>query len=134
MVAVAQLSPARRVPPASDRHLEVVRSTPVPHQQPGAVAPSTFRRRRAVAAGAVATVLFVLSLLARGVLGGPSAAPGRPVTGQAVYVVQPGDTFWDIARTFRPDDDPRPVVARLVAAHGVAVLVVGERIRSPDRA
>jgi len=130
VVAVVQLSPS---PPAPDRHLVVVRSTPVPCRTSATVSRSTFRRRRVVALAVVASVLLLLSLAVRGVLGGPSAAPESRSAG-AVYVVQPGDTFWDIARTLRPDEDPRPVVARLVAAHRSPALIVGERIPIPDRA
>jgi len=126
MVAVAHLTPSPDALLSPDRHLVVVRSTPVPYRAAAAVPPSTFRRRRVVAALMVASVLLVLSLAVPGVLG--AGASG------AVYVVQPGDTFWDIARSIRPDEDPRPVVARLVAAHGGAVLMVGERIPDPDRA
>ena len=69
-----------------------------------------------------------------GALGGGSlTAPERPlpvVAGQ-VYEVQPGDTFWAIARSLDPDGDPRPLVDRLVAEHGGPVLVAGEQIRLP---
>jgi len=134
MVAVAHLTPSPDALLSPDRHLVVVRSTPVPYRAAAAVPPSTFRRRRVVAALMVASVLLVLSLAVRGVLGGPLPAPQGAGASGAVYVVQPGDTFWDIARSIRPDEDPRPVVARLVAAHGGAVLMVGERIPDPDRA
>jgi hypothetical protein len=69
-----------------------------------------------------------------GALGGGSlTAPERPlpvVAGQ-VYEVQPGDTFWAIARSLDPDGDPRILVDRLVADNGGPVLVVGEQIRLP---
>ncbi len=58
------------------------------------------------------------------------ATPGVEATG-AVYVVQPGDTFWAIARRLQPGEDPRPLVARLVAAHRSAALVAGERLALP---
>lgn len=103
---------------------------------------STYRRRRVVAAGlVVALVLIVLSAL--GTLGGgPRSASERPnLVGQGAggqsgvagsyYVVQPGDTFWSIARTVRPDADPRPLVDKMVAAHRGTTLHVGERIPLP---
>jgi hypothetical protein len=106
------------------------------------VAASTYRRRRAVAAGLLAAfVLVVLSAL--GTLGGgPRSASERPsVAGPSAasqgrltasyYVVQPGDTFWSIARRVRPDADPRPLVDKMVAAHHGATLHVGERIPLP---
>jgi hypothetical protein len=92
--------------------------------------PRTFWPRRLA-------VLFVALLLVAGAglvlraAGGslthePPAAPANtPVTGD--YTVEPGDTFWSIARRMQPDGDVRPLVDRLVAAHGSA-LVVGEVI------
>lgn len=99
------------------------------------VSPLTYRRRRAAAAGIlVALVLAVQSLL--GVGGGDSSGVSLqpiPTEALAAYVVQPGDTFWSIAVRLEPDGDPRPLVDRLVAEHGSAALVVGERIALPER-
>jgi hypothetical protein len=82
-----------------------------------------------------ATVLAAVVLAVGGLLasfgGGPLTASERPGAPAAVYVVQPGDTFWDIARRLDPAGDPRPLVARLVAAHGSPVLVPGERLALP---
>ena len=100
------------------------------------LSPSTYRRRRALVAGAV-VALTALATLVLGALGGGSlTAPERPLPVGAgrVYVVQPGDTFWSIARQVEPEGDLRPVVDRLVAEHGGATLVVGEPIRLPLRA
>lgn len=97
------------------------------------VSPSTYRRRQALAAGAVAALAAVASVMLGSLGGGALTAPERPlpvIAGQ-LYEVQPGDTFWAIARTLDPDGDPRPLVDRLVADHGTAVLVVGEHIRLP---
>ena len=98
------------------------------------VSPSTYRRRQALAAGAVAVASAVASVVLGSLGGGSLAAPERPlslIAGQ-VYEVQPGDTFWAIARTLDPTGDPRPLVDRLVAEHGGPVLVVGEHIRLPS--
>lgn len=114
MAAVAHPAPTGRLRPVSP---------PAP--------PATFRRRRAAAAAIAAAVVVSLPLSVAGVLRARDRGPG-PVPGP-VYVVQPGDTFWDIARTLRPGGDPRPVVTRLVAAHGGAVLVPGERVTLADR-
>jgi hypothetical protein len=106
---------------------------------------STYRRRRAVAAGLA--VVLVLSLWAAvGTLGGgPLAAPERPNSAAAAgsaaaalrpgatYVVQPGDTFWSIVQRLRPEADPRPLVDRLIALHGGTTVYVGERITVPAR-
>ena len=146
MAAVAHLSPAPQSParPSVGRtsvghsRLVVVRSAPALRPGPAPVSPTTYRRRRAAAAGAVAALLVVLSLAVQGLLGafgaGPLTVPERAGAPGAVYVVQPGDTFWDIARMLKPDGDPRPMVTRLVAAHGSPVLRVGERIPLPDGA
>ncbi|MGH9264874.1 MAG: LysM peptidoglycan-binding domain-containing protein [Acidimicrobiales bacterium] len=133
MAAVAHVSPADL------RRLVVVRTGPVvpaSHRLPAA----TYRRRRAVALLVVASGLAALLLVLHGLLasfgGGPLTAserPGAPVAG-AVYVVQPGDTFWGIARRIAPEEDPRPLVARLVAEHGSPTLLAGERLRLPAAA
>ena len=131
MVAVVQPRPATPRSPVR------VTSSPPPVRPLGApaVTPLTYRRRRAAAAGIlVALVLSVQGLLA--VVGGGSPHPDLrpiPTDARAGYVVQPGDTFWSIAVRLRPGDDPRPLVDRLVADHGRATLVVGERIALPER-
>lgn len=101
---------------------------------------STYRRRRAVAAGLVAGLVLLLAT-ALGMLGsGPRSAPERPTPAgaprgpagaSANYVVEPGDTFWSIARKLHPERDPRPLVDRMVAAHRGPTLYVGERIPLP---
>ena len=133
MAAVAHASPAdiRRLALVRvDSYVPAVRvRTPV----------VVYRRRRVVAVLAVASVLALL-VLAVGALpasfgsGSGVGALERPPTPAAVYVVQPGDTFWDIARRLEPAGDPRPLVARLVAAHGSPVLVAGERLALPAEA
>jgi hypothetical protein len=98
------------------------------------VPPSTYRRRQALAAGGVAALAAVASVVLGALGGGSLTAPERPlpaVAGQ-LYEVQPGDTFWAIARSLDPDGDPRPLVDRLVADHGGPVLVVGEQLRLPS--
>jgi Tfp pilus assembly protein FimV len=105
------------------------RTRPVPRS------PSTYRRRRALAAGAVVAVSALATLVLGSLGGGSLTAPERPLAAGAgrTYVVQPGDTFWSIARQVEPEGDLRPVVDRLVAEHGGATLVVGEPIRLPLR-
>lgn len=101
---------------------------------------ATYRRRRAVAASlAVLVVALVVWAMAVQPGGGPLPAPGpsRPAavrgapTDASPYVVQPGDTFWTIARRLDPKGDVRPLVDRLVSAHGGSALYVGERIALP---
>ena len=134
MVAVAHASPA----PAPC--LVVVRTGLSLVQPPtrSHIAPAVYRRRRVAAALLVASVAAALILAVGGLLasfgGGPLTASERPGAPAAVYVVQPGDTFWEIARRLDPTGDPRPLVARLVAAHGSPVLVPGERLALPAAA
>ena len=128
MTAVAHASPADL------RRLAAVHSMPaVPRATPAAV----YRRRRlgalAVVATGVAVLLVVLTGLRASFGGGPLTASERPGAHGAVYVVQPGDTFWAIASRLRPGEDPRPLVSQLVAAHGSPVLVPGERLRLAAR-
>lgn len=129
MVAVAHLPPARHA------RLVVVRSAPAQQVQPVRLPAATYRRRRAAAAGIVTTVVVALFVALQGLLGtfggGPHTVPEPSRVPGPVHVVQPGDTFWDIARVLRPHGDPRPLVTRLVAAHGSSVLLVGERIPLP---
>ncbi|MFN2504557.1 MAG: LysM peptidoglycan-binding domain-containing protein [Acidimicrobiales bacterium] len=101
---------------------------------------STYRRRQSVAAGLVFGLVLAVTAALGTLGGGPlpvSERPGGPSAGQnaagPVYVVQPGDTFWSIARRLEPSGDPRSLVDRLVAAHGGTTLHVGERIPIPAR-
>jgi hypothetical protein len=103
---------------------------------PGArrpVSPSTYRRRQALAAGAVAALSAAASVVLGSLGGGSLTTPERPipvVAGQ-IYEVQPGDTFWAIARSLDPNRDPRPLVDRLVAEHGGPTLIAGEQLLLP---
>jgi len=135
MAAVAHASPA------DIRRLALVRVDSYVPAVPARTPAVVYRRRRVVAVLAVASALAVL-VLAIGALqasfvangGATSGRLGSPGSPGAVYVVQPGDTFWDIARRLDPAGDPRPLVARLVAAHGSPVLVAGERLALPAAA
>ena len=49
-----------------------------------------------------------------------------------VYVVQPGDTLWSIARRADPGADPRPLVDRLVEVNDLrGALHAGDQLRLP---
>jgi len=132
MAAVAHASPAEI------RRLVLVRTTPLaaPSVAPRPI--SVYRRRRAfallVGVSIAAALLFTVPALLASFGGGSVPASPSPEGRSAAYVVQPGDTFWEIARRLRPDDDPRPFVARMVADHGTPVLVAGERLLLPDPA
>jgi LysM repeat protein len=45
-----------------------------------------------------------------------------------VYVVQPGDTYWSIARHLQPGGDVRALVDKLSSEHGGAPLQPGEQL------
>lgn len=102
-----------------------------------------FRRRRAVAS--LVAVVLLGAVLALGVPGdvpltpsGQAPAAGVVSVGGAVavssgsYVVQPGDTLWQIARALQPSGDVRPLVQRLAAERGGAPLRAGERLVLPS--
>ena len=129
MAAVAHASPAYV------GRLALVRTGPVGPPARTALPVTVYRRRRAAALLVVVSVAAVVLLAAQGllgVLGGDPLASQRPGGPAAsVYVVQPGDTFWGIATRLHPGEDPRPLVARMVAAHGSPVLVAGERLALP---
>lgn len=57
----------------------------------------------------------------------PEAAADRFIT------VAPGQTLWEIAHAWRPGQDPRPVVAELIAANDLAgrPLQAGQSLRLP---
>jgi hypothetical protein len=98
------------------------------------VAPAVYWCRRLVAALIVVGLASAL-WAGLGALGGALTVSGRssPLGGAAdpVYVVQPGDTLWTLARRLDPGGDPRPLVDRLVAARAGATLQVGERFSLP---
>jgi Tfp pilus assembly protein FimV len=85
-------------------------------------------RRRVLAFALLALIPFVLSWAARTTLGGGSlTAPGRSAPSRT-YVVQSGDTLWNVARALHPGGDLRATVDRLASAHRGSGLQAGERI------
>ena len=80
-------------------------------------------------------VLLFVVVAARAALGalggGPLAAPETPAGrggAVAVYLVQPGDTYWTIARHLQPNGDVRALVDHLSSEHGGAPLQPGEQL------
>ena len=96
------------------------------------------RRRRVLASVALVIVVLLLQLavhaastwLGDGSLAVPEPRPAAAAAG-AVYVVQPGDTLWTLARRAQPEGDLRPLVGRLAAAQDGEALRAGQRIVLP---
>ena len=88
------------------------------------------RRGRVVARVlAIVLVVAVFLLVAPGLARGDG--PDRPAP-RITYVVEPGDTLWSIARRVAPDQDPRPVVDRLIQVNDVrGGLQVGQELSVP---
>jgi hypothetical protein len=102
----------------------------------------TMVRRRVLAVALVVTALVALGLalsrasgdgrlVGQGGLGGGHAAGASLPIAQRAYVVQPGDTLWEIARALQPEGDVRPLVYQLGKTRNGAPLRVGERITLP---
>lgn len=102
-----------------------------PVTRPGA---RTFRRRRlAVLAAAVLPVVAVIGLASISSSDAPAPTPAAHGAGAGlVYVVQPGDTVWSIARKIDPTGDTRETVDRIVHLNGSASLQPGQRLRLAD--
>ena len=123
----------RESPLPVERHLHLVPTPTRLRRRPSQA--SIYRRRRVVAFVAVLAVALFVVIAARAAVGalggGPLAASGTPAAragAAAVYVVQPGDTYWSIARRLHPSGDVRALVDRLSAAHGGAALQAGEQL------
>ncbi len=106
------------------------RRPPIPAARRRAV----IRRRVTAILLAVGLVLALRTLLLPG--GDPLGVPGRATpaaaeAGSRVYIVEPGDTLWSIARHLRPGDDPRPLVDQLAAQVHGGSLQAGQRLVLP---
>jgi LysM domain-containing protein len=100
--------------------------------------PRIRQRRHAVeaaailAAGAVWALGGAMGWLGGGPLAAPGPDPSRAVPATArVYVVQPGDTLWSIARSFQPAGEIRPLVDRLAAEEHGRPLQAGDTLTLP---
>ena len=99
---------------------------------------STYRRRRAVVGGVLATFVAVGTLAAHDVLAGSggvpaSAAEGLPalVDGPSTLTAQPGDTLWAIAERYRGDVSLTRYVDKLVDLNGGPSLQAGQQVLLP---
>jgi LysM repeat protein len=101
-----------------------------PHRAPVAY----WRRRLVVGALALAVLLIALAgaRSAAGALGiVPASGSERVPASSRVYVVQPGDTVWKIARQLQPEGEIRPLVDRIVKANGRSSVQIGDRLEVP---
>ena len=97
---------------------------------------SVYRRRRVAAAVIAAAALTLAVIAARPDRVPPGEANPWPSTGEVsipaelpgVYIVQPGDTLWDIALAIAPGTDPRGLVHELADAAGGSTLEPGQQI------
>jgi len=99
--------------------------------------PAVYRRRRLGLVLGLVTVVVVGYLALAGVQAltadaastgrSPSAVSAAPAAG-SVYVVQPGDTVWSIARGMQPAGDIRALVDRLVDRAGPGPLQAGQAL------
>ncbi len=92
-----------------------------------------YRRRRLTVLAIVGIFLFSTVLLANEIIGRIHGVPGGSIVEAAgnpvVYVVQPGDTLWEIADKFNPKGtDIRHTVDRLAKVTGGSQLQPGQRI------
>jgi hypothetical protein len=115
-------------PPASKEHrMAAIAFAPASVPRRHTPRPAV-HRRRLVAFALLALIPFVLSWAARTTLGGGSlTAPGRSAPSRT-YVVQSGDTLWNVARALHPRGDLRATVDRLATVHRGSELQAGERI------
>jgi hypothetical protein len=124
------------VPVRPARHLALVPSAPAAPPRPAGAAPEAlrrhrpsaadFRRRRLVAAVLALSVVAVAVRVGGGLGAGVGGAEHHPRT--HTYVVQSGDTLYEIAHRFAPERDWRRVVDDLRGQLGGVELVAGESI------
>ena len=119
----ASALPASTLPASTRRPLRI---------HPSAVGQQVFLVRRLAVLFGVMVATIVVSLVistrfADADTSGPSANSANAV------IVQPGDTFWKLARSVQPTGDVRPLVAQLAREHGGSALRAGDRIVLPER-
>ncbi len=131
-MAAAMVNPV--VHPAADPAPPEARPN-LPRPRLVVVPPAPVVRRRRVVAAVMLLAVVVLASLAVSqvatVLGGAPASVPEHRVGPVAYVVQPGDTLWDIARRIQPDGDVRALVGTLAEANGGTDLQVGQQLVVP---
>ncbi|HEX5614679.1 MAG TPA: hypothetical protein VFZ83_05945 [Acidimicrobiia bacterium] len=113
----------RPLPRATTTRLRLVPPPPARSRRTAAV----YFRRRLVAV-LLALGIVIVAGRAGGALGGSSLATPESRPSVTTYLVQPGDTLWEIAATLAPERDPREVVDAITDVRGNGPLEVGEQI------
>ncbi len=118
-MTAAMTLPSRRRPSAAPSESSIA--------DPRATRPRRRRAALSVTLAGLAIIVLVAPRVGSAFGSVPASAPERgpePV----VYVVQPGDTLWSIARQVQPSGDVRPLVERLERSNHGARLRVGDRL------
>lgn len=76
-----------------------------------------------IAAAVVVGILVTLITILIATQLQPLTEATPPETQYIAHTVQLGDTLWDISVKYRPNEDPRRVVAEIQADNGVGVLI-----------
>jgi nucleoid-associated protein YgaU len=104
----------------------------------GVLPPARLTRRGRLVLGAAVVVVLVALLAAGSAWAAGSARAGDDPAGSAApvavtWVVQPGETLWQVAEAVAPDADPRETVARIVELNDLpdASVRVGQSLLVP---
>lgn len=91
------------------------------------------RRGRLVLLAVLVGLVFAVASVGRVSLlaAGPDSGSAGPVATH--WVVQPGETLWQVAVTVAPDEDPREVVARIIELNALpdASVYAGQTLLVP---
>lgn len=122
-------------------HEPNARTTPRPagrRRPPATAMAATYRRRRAVVGGVLATLVAVGTLAAHDVLAGSGGVPASAAEGQparvdvpAALTAQPGDTLWSIAERYHGEVSLTRYVDKLVDLNGGPSLQAGQQVLLP---
>lgn len=85
-----------------------------------------YRRRRAAVAGVLLGLVFAMRPAGAGLVGLAGADRPPPQARVLHHIVEPGESYWSIAKMLEPDRDPRAVVHELREAMGRDGLVPGQ--------
>lgn len=136
---VAVPEPVPSAPLSRQQPVRRPAARPAPRPHAGAsVSPVrwTYVRRRAVAVALICGAFLLgwqaLAALGRTTVSEPTtqwrSVPDVPV---AVHNAAPGETLWDLAVAYGPDDDVRRSLDVLIVLNGGSALVAGEPVRVP---